>query len=372
MKTSTLSKEISGLNWLRGLAALLVLLSHARSFFYVDFKDYSNEPNIFVKIFYLITGLGHPAVIIFFVLSGFLVAGSIDRQWRQNKWNIKNYFTARIIRLWVVLVPCLVFTFFLDKIGYFFNPNFYDGNLKNIISSAPANTVDWSIQSFISNIFFLQTITSPVYGSNGPFWSLANEFWYYLLFPLFYYFFYKKLAIKIFILTIFLLLSFFLGGKIIFLFPIWIMGYFSYLITIKENKFRLKENKILAALILICFTNILFSYKFININELIHDYIMGIITMLTVVVLNHRMFQIGEKISHFLSKISYSLYLIHFPLLALISAYYDNFRASTFTQGVLVFISSILLSIFLAYIIWYMFERHTDQIKNKIINIKSK
>jgi len=35
-----------------------------------------------------------------------------------------------------------------------------------------------------ANVFFLQTITVPVYGSNSPLWSLANEFWYYLLFPL--------------------------------------------------------------------------------------------------------------------------------------------------------------------------------------------
>ena len=35
-----------------------------------------------------------------------------------------------------------------------------------------------------SNIFFLQGIYTPTFGTDGALWSLANEFWYYLLFPL--------------------------------------------------------------------------------------------------------------------------------------------------------------------------------------------
>ncbi|WP_068772130.1 acyltransferase family protein [Termitidicoccus mucosus] len=31
---------------------------------------------------------------------------------------------------------------------------------------------------------FLQTVAVPVFGTNSPLWSLANEFWYYVLFPL--------------------------------------------------------------------------------------------------------------------------------------------------------------------------------------------
>src|SRR6202030_3749589 len=37
---------------------------------------------------------------------------------------------------------------------------------------------------FLGNLFFVQTILCRTFGSNGPLWSLANEFWYYLLFPL--------------------------------------------------------------------------------------------------------------------------------------------------------------------------------------------
>ena len=36
----------------------------------------------------------------------------------------------------------------------------------------------------MGNLFFLQTIFVPPFGSNAPLWSLSFEFWYYLLFPL--------------------------------------------------------------------------------------------------------------------------------------------------------------------------------------------
>jgi hypothetical protein len=40
------------------------------------------------------------------------------------------------------------------------------------------------IMTFLGNLCFVQTVSVPVYGSNGPLWSLANEFWYYVMFPL--------------------------------------------------------------------------------------------------------------------------------------------------------------------------------------------
>ena len=38
--------------------------------------------------------------------------------------------------------------------------------------------------TFWGNLVFLQTILVPTYGTNALLWSLANEFWYYMLFPL--------------------------------------------------------------------------------------------------------------------------------------------------------------------------------------------
>ena len=67
------------LDVVRGLSAIAVCAGHLRS---VMFVDYSNlqTPSLLQKVFYGLTGLGHQAVMVFFVLSGFFVGGSILRK----------------------------------------------------------------------------------------------------------------------------------------------------------------------------------------------------------------------------------------------------------------------------------------------------
>ena len=57
-------------------AALLVVLGHCR-FLYFGTPENVAQSNIWRQLFYLFTGLGHEAVVLFFVLSGFLVGGQI-------------------------------------------------------------------------------------------------------------------------------------------------------------------------------------------------------------------------------------------------------------------------------------------------------
>jgi hypothetical protein len=56
----------------RWLAALLVEGGHLRSFVFVDANSAGNV-SVLWKPFYYLTGLGHEAVMVFFVLSGFLI-----------------------------------------------------------------------------------------------------------------------------------------------------------------------------------------------------------------------------------------------------------------------------------------------------------
>ena len=61
------------LDVLRGPAALLVLIGHWRNLFFKDFPELVN-PGLPTKGFYLLTGAGYEAVMLFFVLSGCVIA----------------------------------------------------------------------------------------------------------------------------------------------------------------------------------------------------------------------------------------------------------------------------------------------------------
>ena len=175
-------KHNSKLIWFdffRGLAAFLVLISHVRNLL---FEDYVPNGNPLAQFFYFITGFGHEAVILFFVLSGFFIIGSIHESVQRQQWSIRNYIINRLTRLWIVLLPSLLLTLCWDHLGLMLYSDAYTyaGTLINISPESPV--LHLGITNFAGNLFFLQTILVTTFGSNGALWSLSNEFWYFVLF----------------------------------------------------------------------------------------------------------------------------------------------------------------------------------------------
>src|ERR1700760_4355536 len=104
------------LDALRGFAAIGVCLSHLRDFF---FQDYSQVPhhNLLLAASYVATGLGHQWVIAFFVLSGYLVGGSVLRSMNLDRWAWRGYLLNRMTRLNTGLIPALALGGLLEVVG---------------------------------------------------------------------------------------------------------------------------------------------------------------------------------------------------------------------------------------------------------------
>jgi peptidoglycan/LPS O-acetylase OafA/YrhL len=113
---------------------------------------------------FALTRLGREAVVVFFVLSGFLVGGRALRDLAERRFDGRRYAADRASRLYAVLLPALCLTAVCDAVR---------GGWSN---------VDNGMAVFVGNLLFLQDVTTTVYGSNGPLWSLAFEAWYYALF----------------------------------------------------------------------------------------------------------------------------------------------------------------------------------------------
>jgi peptidoglycan/LPS O-acetylase OafA/YrhL len=172
------------LNTSRWIAAFFVVLGHV---YHISIADYRHvaQPNLLLRGVNFFGEFGYTAVIVFFVISGFLVGGQAIVNFKRKGFNVTDYFVHRFSRIYTVLIPALIVGLTLDWLGVvFFNSSgiynhpeyFYTNSFGNDI------TKHLGFITFVGNVLQLQTILVSSLGSNGPLWSLANEWWYYVLF----------------------------------------------------------------------------------------------------------------------------------------------------------------------------------------------
>jgi peptidoglycan/LPS O-acetylase OafA/YrhL len=220
------------LDLIRWVSAFEVLIFHVRHRLLLPLGqlDHSSR-SIAFYLLNVISGFGAPSVLIFFVLSGFLVGGGSLRQFKDfGHFNMLNYSASRFLRLWIVIFPTFLLTFILDRIAI----SAFSSSGNEIYQLDGIGSVETSLTTsvLLCNAFFMQTALCPQYGENGALWSLFNEFWYYMAWPPLMLALYCKLSyLKTFIFIVIafvplLLLSRiqFIGPNIFIYFTLWLFG----------------------------------------------------------------------------------------------------------------------------------------------------
>lgn len=351
------------LDLLRGISALLVCANHLRAAMFVDYSVLENSSQL-VKLFYFLTGLGSQSVIVFFVLSGFFVGGSVIKKQRFFKYY--DYLLARLVRLWIVLVPALFFTLVIDQLIAELVPVFLLGEDFAVINSGPDGYYSTSVWTFFQNLLFLQTVSAPVFGSNGPLWSLSNEFWYYICFPILFFAFAGKFNIFCRVVSIFFVvaLGFLMQDKVIGFF-VWMIGAGVYSLP----RWRRLAWPMLMGFVLLLFIMTLVISKLHLLPDSFDMIIVGCSAGLLIMSLRTApaMPLWLAKPTNWLASISYTLYLVHFPIVMLI--YVLFFRDKQVYLNVLNFAT---FAVFLAFLLiigygfWYVFEKHTERVRERL------
>jgi peptidoglycan/LPS O-acetylase OafA/YrhL len=161
----------------RWLAAFAVLIAHAGNLFISqsDIMTASHGPGAYV--WWFLTGFPHQAVIVFFVISGYLVGGNVIAKSRGSEPFLAKYFADRIVRIYLVLVPVIFLGWCLDNTGRHFLAGFG-------LYQTPMFAGSFDLKLLWPNLLNLQGIFFPAFGTNGPLWSLGCEFWYYIVWAL--------------------------------------------------------------------------------------------------------------------------------------------------------------------------------------------
>lgn len=365
------NERFEHIDMLRGAAALLVCVGHVRGLLWVDFGALA-YPNIVDRGLYFITGLGHQAVILFFALSGFLVGGTAFTRISSGTWRAGDYALRRLTRLWTVLVPALLFTWVFDTLGRDgFTLGGYDGGYWNILSSGPTagHAADTSMSAMLFNIGFLQTIAGPTYGTNGPLWSLANEFWYYFTIPLLWLAWasptrlWPRVAAGAWGIGCAILLP----RELVLLGLIWLAGALTWrgVEWVRRLESR-RRGELAVALMLL----VLAGLVFVDLRPgLAADLALGAATALWLPALACAPSWGGlyAKVGKAISEISYTLYVVHFPLLFfLASLLFLPRQFAPDLYGMAWFVAATLVALAYAALMWRLFERNTDRIRRRI------
>ena len=335
LRKHTLSPSASvSLDVVRACAAVVVMLGHVRGLFFVPF-DASTHPGWFTQAIYLGTTLGHQAVMVFFVLSGFLVGGSVLGATAEDRWSWRAYLIRRLSRLYIVLIPALCLTAMWDFAGVhaFGSLGVYSG-LPSDSAILPHGFLSTdTLHTLLGNSAFLMTIAVPVFGTNGPLWSLANEFWYYVLFPV------MLLAIvsrgragkRIAYGLCLMVLLVFLPFSIVLLFPTWLLGTLLFKIPSHRLERHSKNVTTWISLIVLVLTAII-ARRWIA-SSVFADYLVACLCMCFLYVLvrtdssvetapakstNQRL---HKRFWARFAGFSYTLYLVHLPPLVFVHAW---------------------------------------------------
>lgn len=281
----------------------------------------------------LIPNHGHDFVILFFVLSGYVIAATTDRKRDEG---LRGYALDRMARVYSVAVPVLLFCTLLalllprwiDPMGYWMPES------EHAIAIVPLNLL------FLGQVWWLRLQPFADY----PYWSLTFEVFYYAMFGVF---MFVKGWLRIVLLTALAVLA---GPKILLLLPCWIAGVLTYRF---RDAWQLSRGGALFAAFVVPVA-ILFALNAIGFGRasrallesvlsadvrdrldvsatFLIDYATACVVAIHLYAIRFVRFEWNDRLQGVVrsgAAMSFTLYLLHHPLLAVVTAIFRNERAN--------------------------------------------
>lgn len=325
-----LNESQSGfLDFARGSAALIVLFAHIQQVL-INPYWYPHQSIDAPVHWVLYRHIGSFGVMVFFALSGFLIFLSIFNNLEKSEWgtfDARKFLISRLVRLYppllFSLVVCIASIAIVSAFGLTSKEAFTTGNELYLAR----NHIAFNASEYLGSIFFLNNMvtgfSSPVV--NGPLWSLAQEFWFYMVAATFTLAWFSRWAlIPVFFVASFLVIyanSFWYYG-----FLVWSFGALSgWLFLVGGKKVMVLLNMVLVTISLLVWLYALSSsvgdYYFNNRQKFAFGVFVAMSLPLILRLVSRKSRCLGGFISTFVrnaSKYAYTLYLIHFPILIVV------------------------------------------------------
>ncbi|MDP5093351.1 MAG: acyltransferase [Polaribacter sp.] len=340
------NKKIEKLEAIRGFAAFYVVLFHLLPQKILLFG---------INIGFLFR-FGSEAVIMFFILSGFVIKYTWENS---SDKSFKKYFLRRFLRIYIPLICIFLLAYILKC--------YAEGSLAD---------PEW--KTLLGNLFMLQdvislkpNVISPVYMANGVLWSLSYEWWFYMIFL----FLSKKIAPSkihnwVIILTIIAAISYliypFIINRIFMYFGIWWIGVRFAEIYLKGESYTFTSIKnysyVLIVIIALLSINLYINFGYTKIYEYplvafpfieLRHFVFAILAMFGGIIwkkLNWFGFHELFGVFKYLAPFSYGIYISHHYLV--IEATYLDFINNVILKNTIYILFMFLFSYIIEVVIY--------------------
>jgi peptidoglycan/LPS O-acetylase OafA/YrhL len=354
---------LKGLDAYRAIAAIAVVVGHIELF-----KFNNHIPNFLKSDFFQFTG-GRTGVMLFFALSGYLITTLLLKEKDKNQIiDLKSFYIRRILRVWplyfTIIILCLV--------------------VLRYHPSIPTLLLCVTIFPNVAHMLHLTWWASP------QLWSLGVEEQFYLFWPFVISKSNKALPIMIFVFVFFTFLLSYVGS-----FFYHISGDSRILSLTNEMVYDLKFNCMAAGGIMAVLQNKKSAFlKVFKIHWSIAYFFVlfpfalwfsgfhrvGHIDEFYAVLFSISIWNIAENkivkmnidfvAIKFLGKISYGIYMYHWVILTLLLKHFLNyFSANTFVTNFVLYFASITLTISVAALSYFYFEKWFLELKDRFSKI---
>lgn len=299
---------------------------------------------------------------VFFVLSGFLVGGRLIERCHKGTFNITQYAVDRSVRIMLPLISALLLQLVVE-----------------IITGAPVRP--WRM---VGNLFSLQGVFCDT--EIEVLWSLSYEVWFYIIAGAAAVWMLARTKKQIIWSYVVMGLSFlvFTQMKAYYIF-IWLTGAVVYRhLPAKACRWKIMLSLLLALIIIPIMqlssgsNTSLQLGKFLGPNthsifEVLFGLFFGFFICQAVVYSpRHKWSVLLNRIGTRLAAFSYTLYLVHVPLMRLM-LHFGGKRAENLDAHTLgLYFAFLFLGIFGSWLIYLLFERNTKRVKGFIFSLSSR
>ncbi len=359
MKNTTYFPNLNGL---RFIAAFMVIIHHIESMKSTfKWQNINDNQTIFL--------LGKLGVILFFVLSGFLITYLLlNEEKLKGSINVKHFYLRRICRIWplyflIILLSLVVFP-------HFESLNFRTSDYMLFYDSIGAKIVLFIF--FLPNLLLVRFGVMP-YASQT--WSIGVEEQFYLLWPWLIKWFKNKILMVVMVFVVYHILNFIVFNVSQIPYSQLLQGFFQFFnidcmaigaffgIVLHQNRKKLLQvicNTYLFYFIaIIALSLIIKGYNFPLFNYQIYALLFGIciinLATMKATFLEH-------KWLNYLGKISYGLYMYHIIAIGITLVLLEKINL---TSSLALYPISIAFTILLSAISYKYFETYFLKLKAK-------